>query len=338
MGVNPDPGKNANLAQVTVSIRPTDKNIRLQPEGPRIVMLDNHQCEVYFRSIADLTGMNFVLLLDPQSPDKDCPSNTNAPAGQLTDSKFQVVLKSRGFKKSSSRWFSLQPGENVNLEMMLMPNKARVDLASADWSQLKQASPAFSNLLLAGSDSEPVAAAHYASVSKNKPAAVAAFFNIATALSEFQIDDGDCLFKQYKRIVWEEKLRPDRFFAYADIRLLEIARAQEQKGKFHRVSIPWLWHHGGGPSFRQTTQSRANFQLTFHMHNRKLIDGVECVMVETDIDYYPNPLEHFFKEVLVNEALRRLTDPAKVFYLRGLEAQKEGLPPVDTPYGWAPRH
>jgi hypothetical protein len=337
--VEPDQGKSTDLAQVNVSIRPTDQNITFQPQGPRVMVLDNHQCELPHVSTLDQTGMKLVLKFDPESSIKRCPAETSessaTPAG---DSKFQVVIKYRGFKKSSSRWFSLERGKTEQIDMMLMPKSVQADLTTSSWSELKEEYPLFSNLLLAGAHSEPEAAAQYASLSKNKPAAVAAFFNITTALSEFRNQDGNCLLKQYKRIIWEQRLRPDRFFAYADIKLIEIARKEKMAGRFHSVTMPWLLHPGGTLSYRQTTQSRANFQLTFHMRKRKIIDGIECVMVETDIDYYPNPFEHFFSEVLVNRLFWRLTDPAKVFYLRGIEAQHAGNPPVDTPYGWAARH
>jgi hypothetical protein len=45
-------------------------------------------------------------------------------------------------------------------------------------------------------------------------------------------------------------------------------------------------HPGATRSYKQIRFGEANVQLTFHENERLEVDGVSCVMVELDIDYF----------------------------------------------------
>jgi hypothetical protein len=74
------------------------------------------------------------------------------------------------------------------------------------------------------------------------------------------------------------------------------------------------------------TFGEANVQLTFHENDAKAIDGVNCVMVEPDIDYYRDLGAHTIFEVIPNKLTNSLTDPVEVYVLRWIAGQTAGIP------------
>ncbi len=63
-----------------------------------------------------------------------------------------------------------------------------------------------------------------------------------------------------------------------------------------------------------------------------LIDGVQCVKVEPDIDYYKDPGAHFLLEVAINKISHTLTDPREVYVLRWIAGRHAGVQDFDPPY------
>ncbi len=90
-------------------------------------------------------------------------------------------------------------------------------------------------------------------------------------------------------------------------------------------------HPGATRSYKEIEFGEANVQLTFHENDRLEIDGVNCVMVEPDIDYFKNPINHLVLEVAVN-TLGSLTDPKVVCVLRWIAGRRAGMPEFDPLY------
>ena len=93
-----------------------------------------------------------------------------------------------------------------------------------------------------------------------------------------------------------------------------------------------LFHPGATRSYKQIEFGEANVQLTFHENDTNTIDGVDCVMVEPDIDYYRDPLSHTLLEVAVNKLTHGLTDPRQVYVLRWMAGRHGGVPNFEPPY------
>ena len=64
----------------------------------------------------------------------------------------------------------------------------------------------------------------------------------------------------------------------------------------------------------------------------QLLDGLDCVMVEPDIDYYKDELAHALLEVAVNGITHTLTDPRQVYVLRWIAGRHAGVPNFEPPY------
>jgi hypothetical protein len=61
--------------------------------------------------------------------------------------------------------------------------------------------------------------------------------------------------------------------------------------------------------------------------NDKLtVNGVDCVMLEPDIDYYRDLAAHTILEVIPNGLTHTLTDPAEVYVLRWIAGRTAGIP------------
>ena len=76
----------------------------------------------------------------------------------------------------------------------------------------------------------------------------------------------------------------------------------------------------------------ANVQLTFHEGRTRTVDGVDCVVVEPDIDYYKDLAAHALLEVLANGLTGSITDPRQVYVLRWIAGQRAGVPEFDPLY------
>ena len=73
-------------------------------------------------------------------------------------------------------------------------------------------------------------------------------------------------------------------------------------------------------------------QLTFHEGRTRTVDGVDCVVVEPDIDYYKDLAAHALLEVLPNKISGGKTDPRSVYVLRWMAGRHAGVPEFDPPY------
>jgi len=102
--------------------------------------------------------------------------------------------------------------------------------------------------------------------------------------------------------------------------------APRRTGSLRGAIATWLLHPGATHSWKQIQFGEANVQLTFHENDTQRIDGVDCVMLEPDIDYYRDPLAHTILEVIPNGLTHTLTDPVEVYVLRWMAGRMAGVP------------
>jgi len=67
-------------------------------------------------------------------------------------------------------------------------------------------------------------------------------------------------------------------------------------------------------------------QLTFHADDKKPIDGLQCIKMEPDIDYFKDLAAHALLEVVSNAISGSLTDPRQVYVLRWIAGRHAGVP------------
>jgi len=112
---------------------------------------------------------------------------------------------------------------------------------------------------------------------------------------------------------------------------IEIQQAAKRKVFARELGFA-VFHKGATDSYKQIQFGEANLQLSFHQNDKKTIDGVECIMMEPDIDYYKDLLAHAVLEVALNGIGSSLTDPRQVYMLRWIAGRHAGVAPFQPPY------
>ena len=226
----------------------------------------------------------------------------------------------------------LAPGVDLSVDLMLIPKLNAFNFAQAKWGDLAVARPALRDLFANGV-TDDVAANRYSAL-EERGAILACLLNITTAMQQFNLPQKTSL-DYLKRVIWDDQgefaMAQDRFFAWADPKLIDqIEQAKLQVPKLVE-NAPFGLHPGATRSYKQIQFGEANVQLTFHEGNRLEVDGVNCVMVEPDIDYFKDPAAHLLLEVAVN-AFGSLTDPRAVYALRWIAGRRAGIPEFDPLY------
>jgi hypothetical protein len=244
---------------------------------------------------------------------------------------YSVVVAATGYAQAGFYPVRVSPQAPAVIDLMLLRNNADFNFNDARWDLLRQNHPEYAALLTAGVDDNAAAQDRYTQLMENRPAVLACFFNLVTAMSQIHLPSGTPL-DYIPELIWDDTMQQDRFFAWADPNLVhQVAQAAAQGG-FSAEPGTALFHKGATRSWKQVQFGEANVQLTFHENDKKTIDGVECVMIEPDIDYYRDIAAHALLEVITNAVTHSLTDPRQVYVLRWMAGRHAGVPNFEPPY------
>ncbi|HEV2492442.1 MAG TPA: hypothetical protein VG204_05145 [Terriglobia bacterium] len=244
---------------------------------------------------------------------------------------YTVVVSSDGHVQAGFTPVKIAPNTLQHVDLMLSPKDGTFNFHDARWPSLKQSQPEFAALLAHGATDDQVAQDRYTQLMENRPAALASFFNLATAMAAINLPGGTPL-DYIKEVIWDNTFAQDRFFGWADPALIDQIKIATQQGEFAPEIDPWIFHPSATSSWKQIQFGEANVQLTFHEGQTKLIDGLNCVMIEPDIDYYKDLGAHFLLEVVVNAVSHTLTDPKQAYVLRWIAGRHAGAPEFNPPY------
>jgi hypothetical protein len=166
---------------------------------------------------------------------------------------------------------------------------------------------------------------------ENQPPVMACLLNITTAMVTIPLRTGNPL-QYFKELIWDNTMAQDRFYGWADPALYDEVKLAASQGVFAREPGFDLFHTGATDSYKQIQFGEANVQLTFHANDTKEINGVTCIRMEPDIDYYKDLGAHALLEVLPNAVTGNLTDPRQVYVLRWMAGRHAGMADFDPPY------
>lgn len=235
---------------------------------------------------------------------------------------YRIVVTAPGCLSTGIPSIRLEPGRLTTLDFMVLPRNGSFQFRAAMWDRLAATRVRWLELL----DRRP-----YEELLEQQPAAFAGLLNLMTALEQTPLGAGKAL-DYIVEVAWDRPPAPDRIFAWARTDLLaEVTRAA-QTGLFAPELLPAVFHPGATASFKETRLEAANLQLTFHEGRREVKRGLNCVMVEADMDYFPDVAAHALLEVLPNTLLGRKTDPKVIYMLRWMATRRQGLPEFDPPY------
>jgi hypothetical protein len=212
---------------------------------------------------------------------------------------------------------------------MLLPKNGAFHFAGARWADILAEKPLVGKIF--SSSVTGSAGDAYAELMEGHPDRLACLLNITTAMQQIALPQNSPL--DYFKTFDLPALAPDRIFGYADAALVDQVRLAAQHGEFDTEPAIDLTLHGDATSsFKQIQFGEANVQLTFHEKNRKTIDGVDCVYVEPDIDYYKDPAAHLLLEVIPNGLTGNVSNPRVVYVLRWIAGRHAGVPNFDPLY------
>jgi hypothetical protein len=244
---------------------------------------------------------------------------------------YSVVASASGLVQAGFTPVKVSRGTLTTVDLMLAPQDAGFNFRSARWDLLQQSHPKISALLAHGSADAAGAQDRYTQLLENQPAVLACFFNLATAMSDIHLPNGTPL-DYMKQLIWDKTMASDRFFAWADPKMVDQVALAAKQGTFQPEVGAAILHKGATKSWKQVQFGEANVQLTFHENDKKTIDGQDCIMVEPDIDYFKDLGAHALLEVFTNAVTHSLTDPRQVYVLRWIAGRHAGVPNFEPPY------
>ncbi|MFN7994234.1 MAG: hypothetical protein U0Q18_11555 [Bryobacteraceae bacterium] len=244
---------------------------------------------------------------------------------------YTVVAFADGYSQAGFTPVKCCPDVPQTVDIMLLKKEAGFNFAEAQWDRLGGSHPELRALLAHGASGETVARDRYTQLMEDHAPVLACFFNLTAAMSAIHLPVGTPL--QYvKELIWDQTMAQDRFFAWADPALYDQVKQAAAQKLFQREVGFAAFHAGATDSYKQIQFGEANVQLTFHANDKRTIDGVECIKLEPDIDYYKDLGSHALLEVIVNGLSGNLTDPRQVYVLRWIAGRHAGVPAFDPPY------
>ena len=262
---------------------------------------------------------------------------TGLPLFDNFGDNYTFLASAGGYKDSGFFPVKLAPNVDRVVDLMLIPSSNELNFAQATWKALGDSRPTLQTLLGQGSASGDAAATRYGNIQEDQDGTIlACLLNITTVMQQIHLPQQSPL-DYLKGVIWDRdpasptKMAQDRFFAWADPKLIDQLKQAQAQIPPEFVAVPAGLHPGATSSYKQVEFGEANLQLTFHENDHQMIDGVNCVMVEPDIDYFKDTEAHLLLEVLVN-AFGSVTDPRAVYVLRWIAGRRAGVPEFDPLY------
>jgi hypothetical protein len=240
--------------------------------------------------------------------------------------QYTAIVSVDDYQQAGFTPLLLSPDQLTSVDLMIIPNEPHFDFSTADWNTIKTKLP-----FLAAGVTAAAAETRYEALAEDRPRSLAGLFNITTAMGQIFLPTQTPL-DYLKEMRWDDSLAEDRFFAYCDAAMVDQVRLAASHGEFEPEVNPAFFHPGATASWKQVQFGEANVQLTFHENDRKTIDGVPCVLVEPDIDYYKDLGAHALLEVIPSAITGGLSNPETVYVLRWIAGRHAGIPEFDPPF------
>lgn len=248
--------------------------------------------------------------------------------GNFADS-YSVIAFASKYEQAGFQPVQIGPNASSQLDLMLLPKDGTFHFAGARWNDLVTKKPLVAQIFAASAGADPNGA--YTNLMENHPDRLACLLNITTAMQQVSLPQKSPL--DYFKSFDLTSLAPDRIFGYADADLVNQVRLAAQHGEFDTEPAIDLSLHGDATSsFKQNQFGEANLQLTFHERSRRSIDGVDCVYVEPDMDYFKDPAAHLLLELIPNGLTGNVSNPRVVYVLRWIAGRHAGIPEFDPLY------
>ena len=248
---------------------------------------------------------------------------------------YYVFAKAKGYGDSVTPYpVAISPGKTVEAVLLTTPENAAFHFEQ--WEDFQKTDANVVKLVSSGAAD---AGKRYSDTFEKLPMQMGALLNLATAINDIPLADGsDPLSDYYWEVIWD-LLAPDRFWAWVDACFADRVKELANLHAFAEEADAAHWHPANGTigaatrSWKQTRFEVANVQLTFHETTKDKRNGVDCVVIEPDIDLYKDLLAHGLCEVIPNLATGGKTDPRVVYAMRWMATRQEtGVPEFNPPF------
>lgn len=246
---------------------------------------------------------------------------------------YAVLASTTGHEDAGIVPLKVVEGETRPLHFMMIPRDATYRFDHAIWGRLPQA---IQRILMGLDDNKETAKRRHGLLLQHDPDSAACFLNIVAAMSLFPLPHhglGATTAFDYLEHIEFSTMQRDRFYAFAHEELeTELERSADNSG-VNKELLPGIFHRGAKSSYKQTTFSEANLQITFHEQTRSSPDGRSLVRVEIDMDYYADSLSHFLLEVVPNTVGgdQKKTDPRQIYAMRWMASRAKRENPAFEP-------
>lgn len=261
-------------------------------------------------------------------------SLTNLTVHDNLDDRYTVLVSAKEHADAGFTPIRIEANRTHDLHLMMLSRGAEFTFDPFAKIQADRNLHAF----LCGKNPANAEAEYDELHEKEKPA-LACLLNIAAALKQITLAPFDTLdpnpLSSFKAL---EAAHQDRVFAWVDARLEEqideTSRKSSSSGLSRFVKAPAGLHEGATVSYKQTDFGEGNVQFSFH-GKKESVNGVDCVLVDVDIDYFKDTAAHLLFEVFPNtlkskihgkNASACLTDPRKVYGMRWIAGERFGRP------------
>ena len=217
---------------------------------------------------------------------------------------YTVLAFADGYEQAGFTPVACSPSVHQMVDIMLLKKNAGFNFAAAQWDTLAATNPLLSGILAHGAADDAAARDRYTQLMENRAPVLACLLNITTAMAAIQLRTGNPL-QYFKELIWDDTMAQDRFYGWADPALYDEVKLAASHGVFSRELGFDLFHTGATDSYKQIQFGEANVQLTFHANDTKVIDGLTCIRMEPDIDYYKDLAAHALLEVVTNGIQRQ---------------------------------
>jgi hypothetical protein len=255
---------------------------------------------------------------------------TDLPVFDNFGDDYTVVVWADGYKDAGVTGVKIRSNVLRTVQLMLLPKSNELNFGQATWSRLAVSKPKAHGLFMRGTASEDAASRRYDDLKDHSGGEVlACLLNITTAMEQIILPQQTAL-DYIVQLMWDLEgstaMASDRFYGWVDPEIINQIEQAKEQNKF--ANAPSALHPGATRSYKQVEFGEANVQITLHENDRQMVNGINCVKVELDVDYYRDPLAHLLLEVAVNR-FGSITDPRAVYALRWIAGQRAGVPEFD---------
>jgi hypothetical protein len=241
---------------------------------------------------------------------------------------YRVIVSTDNYQQAGFVPVVLSNQYTRTLDIMLIPDDRGFSFVNARWDAVSAKYP-----FLANGVDNATGAARYEMLLDQQEKSLACFLNLVEAMGQINLSQETPL-SYIKQLRWDGPFAPaqDRFFAWCDPGLIDQVKIAAAAKTKQFAPAPFGLHPGATSSWKQIQFGEANMQFTFHENDHQVIDGVNCIIVEPDIDYYKDDAAHILFEVVPNALTHSMTDPTEVYVLRWMAGRQAGIPDFSPMY------